>query len=69
MKKKLLPKICCKAMDNEYKCSGCNWEHQLAYYLDTTSEPEVDPKDEDRLTNGLCAQCFIETIEGCEVKC
>ena len=49
--------------DVEYKCGGCNWESSAAWYLEGTPEPEPDPEEEGRLTNGLCSGCFLEMLE------
>jgi len=54
-------------MESEFKCGGCNWESSVAYYFSNEPEPQFDPEDPDRLENGLCAQCFLEMIEGCEI--
>jgi hypothetical protein len=48
--------------DIEHKCGGCNWNSSTAWYLEGEPEPETDPEDEQRVANGLCADCFLEML-------
>jgi len=62
-----MAKVCCKSFDEEYKCGGCNYKFTTAWYLDCELEPERDQEDEDRLTSGVCANCFCEMMQGKEL--
>ncbi len=60
--------ICVIGMGKEFSCSGCNWHYILAYYFADEPKPEFDKDDDIRLTNGLCAHCFLESLEGSYVE-
>jgi hypothetical protein len=66
-KKAKTVEICSKVMDREYKCGGCNWDMIVAYYFSDEKEPEFESAEDDTLTNGCCASCFVEMLEGCKI--
>jgi len=47
-----------KTFEDEIKCGGCNYRVSILYgHEGTNFEP-----DKDGLTDGLCAECFLETL-------
>ena len=53
--------------DKEYKCGGCNWSASSFFFFSSEVEPKPD-KDGDRLSHGVCANCFLDIIAGCKIE-